>query len=281
MPGTPSAWLPVLVLDFVLVLDLPLRGQHASRRVEIEDEIEDEKSRDGFPKTRGHPPGAGDLDTRQSFRFNCGVGGSFGAARPAHNVEGSAMGLANLLTISRMALAPVLLLVFLIGTTVSDLVVLLIVGHALASDLLDGYVARRMDGASTFGKIMDPLADSFTFLALFGCFVVAGWMPIWVFAIFLFRETFMHMFLRPYFLLRGVALAAKRSGKLKTVVQSIVGVAGLVAIAAVRLWPAAMGPCEPTLRLIAVCLFLVTALWSVSSLRPYVAELRNVPSRAG
>ena len=53
MLGTPSAWLPVLVLD------LPLGGRRASRGVENEDEIEDEKSRDGFPKIRGRALHAG------------------------------------------------------------------------------------------------------------------------------------------------------------------------------------------------------------------------------
>ena len=56
MLGAPSAWLAVLVL--VLVLDLPPGFRRASRTVENEAENEDEKSRDGLPKIRGHTPEA-------------------------------------------------------------------------------------------------------------------------------------------------------------------------------------------------------------------------------
>ena len=56
MLGTPSAWLPVLVLVLVRGLDLTLGGRPARRSVEkeIEDEDEDEDEKDGFPKIRGH-----------------------------------------------------------------------------------------------------------------------------------------------------------------------------------------------------------------------------------
>ncbi len=181
--------------------------------------------------------------------------------------------LPNALTLSRMVLAPVLLAVFHIGTWGSDLAALAILLVAGLTDLLDGYLARRMGVPTAFGKIVDPLADSFIFLSLFGCFVYAGWMPVWVFALFLFREAFMHAFLRPYFLLRGVALAAKWAGKVKTTLQSIVGAGVLLAIAATRHMPARSGSVKAGLMTAACWALFLVALVSLASLRPYVAEL--------
>ena len=85
------------------------------------------------------------------------------------------MNVPNLLTVLRMLAAPVLLAVFSIGSLVSDLAALAIVAAAGVTDLLDGYLARLLKQSSSFGKIMDPLADAFIFLTLFGCFAAAGY----------------------------------------------------------------------------------------------------------
>lgn len=182
------------------------------------------------------------------------------------------MNVPNLLTVLRMLAAPVLLAVFSIGSWVSDMAALAIVAAAGVTDLLDGYLARLLKQSSSFGKIMDPLADAFIFLTLFGCFAAAEWVPVWVFAVFVARETFMHVFLRPYFLMKGVALAAKSSGKLKTTFQNIVGIGVLLAMAATRSSTARPGSLKTWLMGIAFWAVLATALLSVASLRPYVAE---------
>jgi len=179
----------------------------------------------------------------------------------------------NLLTLSRMAMAPVLMALFYVGTLTSDVAALVILGAAGLTDLLDGHLARKMGIPSTFGKIVDPLSDSFVFLALFGGFVITGWMPVWVFAIFLLRETFMHGFLRPYFLIRGVALAAKWAGKIKTFLQSVVGVGVLLAIAATRDVPARPDSVTATLMKVSCWALLFVGIVSVASLQPYLAEL--------
>ena len=67
MMGISSAWLPVLVL----VLDLPLRGRPVSRGFENEDEIENEKRRDEFPRVQGH--------TRERLRGGLGRGSRYNA----------------------------------------------------------------------------------------------------------------------------------------------------------------------------------------------------------
>jgi CDP-diacylglycerol--glycerol-3-phosphate 3-phosphatidyltransferase len=180
---------------------------------------------------------------------------------------------ANALTLSRMVLAPLLLVLFYVGTGAAHWTALAVLVIAGVTDLLDGHLARRNGQTSAFGKVVDPLSDSFIFLSLFGGFVLAGWMPAWVFAIFLLRESFMHGFLRPFFLQRGVALAAKWAGKLKTALQCAVGVAVLLAIAWTHGMPLRAGSLKAGVMTAAWWALLVAALVSAASLRAYVVEL--------
>jgi len=58
---------------------------------------------------------------------------------------------------------------------------------ALLTDVVDGFVARRLEERSEFGVIMDPLADVISTAALFAAFFARGWIPGWVFAILMVR----------------------------------------------------------------------------------------------
>jgi len=192
----------------------------------------------------------------------------------------SRLNLPNLLTLSRLVMAPVLAATVMAETLTGDIASLVLLLIAGITDLLDGYLARKYGQATDFGKVVDPLADSFLFLALFYGFVATGWMPLWVYLIFLGREGFMHLFLRPYFLLRGVALGAKWTGKVKAALQNAVGYAVLLAMAATRLWPEWPEPTRRGLRDAAGWALLAVAALSLASLWPYVAELwRREPPR--
>ncbi|MDR3211533.1 MAG: CDP-alcohol phosphatidyltransferase family protein [Planctomycetota bacterium] len=139
----------------------------------------------------------------------------------------------NLLTLSRFALAPVMLgLVMALSDPVGhpdawiySLLALLVLLLTLLTDLLDGMLARARGEVTIFGKIMDPVADSTFFMTvLFGLSasqrfgpVVSVWLPILV----LYREVAIHIF-RRYAALKGDAVPAKISGKVKMFSQSLV-----------------------------------------------------------
>lgn len=90
------------------------------------------------------------------------------------------------------------------------------------SDVLDGMLARRRNEVTDLGKVLDPMADSITHISLFLTFTqgfVA--LPLLLVFVFLYRDLFVTT-LRTLCALRGVALAARFSGKMKTVLQAVV-----------------------------------------------------------
>jgi len=154
--------------------------------------------------------------------------------------------LANVLTLSRFAAAPILLALILAlpsprysfisihegsfyeGTLLSSpimaIAAFLLLSAALLTDLFDGRVARRYKIVTNFGKIMDPIADSTLFLTILFGFSVSErfreYFPIWFPLIVLYREIGIQI-LRRYGALKGMVLAAHWSGKAKMAIQSV------------------------------------------------------------
>lgn len=90
------------------------------------------------------------------------------------------------------------------------------------SDVLDGMLARKRNEVTDLGKVLDPMADSITHISLFLTFTqgfVA--LPLILVFIFLYRDILIST-LRTLCALRGVALAARFSGKMKAVLQAAV-----------------------------------------------------------
>ncbi|MDE3045177.1 MAG: CDP-alcohol phosphatidyltransferase family protein [Verrucomicrobiota bacterium] len=90
------------------------------------------------------------------------------------------------------------------------------------SDVFDGFLARRRNQVTDLGKVLDPMADSITRISLFLTFtqgVVK--LPLLVVLVFLYRDFFIST-LRTLCALRGVALAARFSGKMKAIIQACV-----------------------------------------------------------
>ena len=124
---------------------------------------------------------------------------------------------ANKITVARTALVPVFLVLAYCDLRWLSLAVYVL---ACLSDYVDGYVARRFDQISTFGKFMDPLADKVLVLSAMCFFVERGQMPGWAVAIVLVRE-FAVSGLRLIAAGQGNVIAADISGKLKTVATMI------------------------------------------------------------
>ena len=127
----------------------------------------------------------------------------------------------NALTVLRILMVP-LFLVFLLADGGNDvtlrwwaLVVFLV---AMFTDFVDGYMARRNNLITNFGKIADPIADkSLMAAALIGLAIIVE-LPWWVPVIILVRE-FGITVLR-FFMIRIAVMPASRGGKIKTVLQT-------------------------------------------------------------
>lgn len=128
------------------------------------------------------------------------------------------MNIPNQLTVLRLILSFVFLatmsLIFPYCKTVS----LLIFGVAAITDFLDGYLARKHDLITSFGKLMDPLADKVLMVAGFVMLIPEGLIPAWI-VVAIFAREFMVTGLRLVASAEGVVLAADNLGKYKTSTQ--------------------------------------------------------------
>jgi CDP-diacylglycerol--glycerol-3-phosphate 3-phosphatidyltransferase len=127
---------------------------------------------------------------------------------------------ANGITASRILAGPVCIWWL---TAESDFLIwcaLALMVIAESTDFVDGYVARASSRVSNFGKILDPMADSMYRSSIFLAFVMNGWMPVWMFAIVVWRDLTVS-YLREIAELQSETLSARMSGKLKAVVQGV------------------------------------------------------------
>ncbi|MCL2587988.1 MAG: CDP-diacylglycerol--glycerol-3-phosphate 3-phosphatidyltransferase [Oscillospiraceae bacterium] len=124
---------------------------------------------------------------------------------------------ASKITLVRIALIPAFMAVALLGYQILALAIFVL---ASATDWVDGYIARRFNQISNFGKFMDPLADKLLVTAALLLFVQWGRMGAWVLMAVLARE-FAVSGLRMMAAANGKVIAAGWSGKVKTAVTML------------------------------------------------------------
>ena len=127
---------------------------------------------------------------------------------------------ASKITIFRILLIPAFMVCMLLDFCGSDLVALALFVIAGSTDWIDGYIARRYNQISDFGKFMDPLADKLLVTSAMLIFVQWGRIPAWALMVVLTRE-FAVSGLRMVAASQGRVIAAGMSGKVKTVVTFI------------------------------------------------------------
>jgi CDP-diacylglycerol---glycerol-3-phosphate 3-phosphatidyltransferase len=124
----------------------------------------------------------------------------------------------NLLTLLRILLVPVLVVALLDETPDGDLIAAAVFALAAVTDGLDGYIARRQQSITTFGKLMDPLADKLLVVAALISLVSLDRLAAWAAMVIIAREIAVTG-LRALAAERGVVIAASWLGKLKTLLQ--------------------------------------------------------------
>ncbi|HBL05671.1 MULTISPECIES: CDP-diacylglycerol--glycerol-3-phosphate 3-phosphatidyltransferase [unclassified Clostridium] len=139
------------------------------------------------------------------------------------------MNLANKLTVLRIMLVPIFLICAMIDTTATNIIALSIFIIASATDKLDGYIARSRNQITNFGKFMDPLADKLLVTCALILLVEKGIVAAWVVVVIIARE-FIVSGLRTLAASQGVVIAASNWGKLKTVIQMIAIIMGLLSL---------------------------------------------------
>jgi CDP-diacylglycerol--glycerol-3-phosphate 3-phosphatidyltransferase len=143
------------------------------------------------------------------------------------------MTVADQLTVARIGAAPVIVLLFVVDFTHHDYWATALFAVAMATDWLDGRLARRSGRTSALGSLLDPVADKVLVTAVLIVLVGRGAFPGWMVAAIVARE-FLVSGLRLAALERGTVLKARDLGKLKTWSQAVAaGVGGLTAAGAI------------------------------------------------
>ena len=131
------------------------------------------------------------------------------------------LNLPNFLTVLRILLVPVLVVALVgAGGSNSDAIAAVVFAIASFTDAIDGWLARRHEAITTFGKLMDPVADKLLIIAALLSLVSLNRLDAWVAMIIIAREfavTVARLAARG----EGVVIAANWWGKTKTAVQAL------------------------------------------------------------
>lgn len=134
---------------------------------------------------------------------------------------------ANKLTLLRVAMIPIMIIVLYIdglkepigflGLTLDQLIFALLFVVASFTDFLDGYIARKYQQITTFGKFLDPIADKVLVMVafLYLMMLTPDRVPLWAVMIVIIRE-FAITGVRLLAIERGKVIAASPFGKIKT-----------------------------------------------------------------
>jgi CDP-diacylglycerol--glycerol-3-phosphate 3-phosphatidyltransferase len=129
-----------------------------------------------------------------------------------------ALNLPNVLTLLRILLVPVLVVALLDETANGDLLAAIVFALASATDAMDGYLARTRNDITTFGKLMDPIADKLLIISALVALVSLHRLAAWVAMVIIARELTVTV-TRMQATQQGVVIAANLWGKAKTIVQ--------------------------------------------------------------
>lgn len=128
----------------------------------------------------------------------------------------------NILTVIRIILVPVYVVLLFMGPEVFSwrLAATIVFLVAMLTDLADGFIARKYNLITDFGKLWDPIADKALTGAAFICLSILGELP-WAFTIIILLREWGITWVRERLKKYGTVMAANKGGKAKTVTQTV------------------------------------------------------------
>ena len=126
----------------------------------------------------------------------------------------------NLLTAARLPLAPIAVVLMLVGEPWGFASAALLALLLELTDLADGWMARKYGAVTNFGKLFDPFSDAFCRFTLFLGLLAIDAADLWMIMVIFYRDASISFF-RSVAAVRNVVVAARPSGKLKAVVQGV------------------------------------------------------------
>jgi CDP-diacylglycerol--glycerol-3-phosphate 3-phosphatidyltransferase len=177
--------------------------------------------------------------------------------------------LPNALTLLRIFLVPLLVVVLLTKFEGREIVALAIFLVATATDFFDGWLARRRGEITTFGTLLDPIADKLLISAAFISLVEVGLAPAWMVVVVVGRE-FAVTGLRSVASGQGIVIAASPWGKAKMASQ--ITAISLLILSQRYEWPHLPGK---------IALWVVVAVAVISGAQYFRVFLRRIVSFTG
>lgn len=183
------------------------------------------------------------------------------------------MNLANKLTIIRIILVPIMVMIpffgiqgDILGIPITYIMINSIFILASITDKLDGYIARKRNEITTFGKFADPLADKILVLAAMMMLVEFDKLPAWIPIIVITREFVVSGYRLIAVEKGGKVIAASIWGKLKTVTQMIAIILAFVDVNAFgAIWEGNLTGGAFVLNLLATGIMLISVIATLFS----------------
>ncbi|MGL4983046.1 MAG: CDP-diacylglycerol--glycerol-3-phosphate 3-phosphatidyltransferase [Treponemataceae bacterium] len=192
------------------------------------------------------------------------------------------MNLADKFTLSRIILSPVFFIIFFLPhwfpslpqvRLITAFIMIPLLGFMEFTDFLDGFFARRRNQVSDFGKLFDPFGDVLVHLTLFVCFMLESYMPTIIFILIIYREFGM-LFIRLMAMQKGVAIGARKGGKLKTVLYVVAIFYSLIIETILRL-DVDIFNSLPQLKFVGMVLYAITLLAAYLSFADYIIYFKK------
>ncbi|MCC5831896.1 MAG: CDP-diacylglycerol--glycerol-3-phosphate 3-phosphatidyltransferase [Chlamydiales bacterium] len=182
------------------------------------------------------------------------------------------MSIANYLTFFRIFITPIFMFLYLehellgISLVVLPYFLLTFLIFSELSDAFDGFLARKFHQVTDLGKLLDPMADSIYRISVFLTFTQPPVnLPLLIVFIFLYRDSVIST-LRTICALRGFALAARATGKIKAIIQ-----AGSAFLVVIMMIPYSIGAVsQAALRYTAITAVSIAALYALFSGIEYI-----------
>ena len=97
----------------------------------------------------------------------------------------------NIISVFRIILVPVFIVVYFTDGHEIKLAAVLVYAVASVSDILDGFIARKLKATSNLGKFLDPLGDKLMTISVMACITIDGLIPIWAVIVAGIKEILM------------------------------------------------------------------------------------------
>ena len=166
----------------------------------------------------------------------------------------------NKITAIRFCMAPIVFGCLLYPPMRAIAILAMVISEA--SDIADGYIARKYNKTSVLGKVLDPIADSLYHLTVFLAFAINGWMPYLFLSVFIGRDLISYTFRLISFIKKSDP-SARKSGKIKAWAHGICQIGTVLLF-----WLFGRGDVTNALSLgLIVCALMITIVSGIDYLR--------------